>query len=216
MTPKYRGHGGPPRRGTRGGGPVRRTELLVFTEGLRTEVQYLNHWHRLYRERVIVTIAEEHGAPLTLVKLAIETREHERNEERRKRGKARDEYWCVFDRDEHPHFDEAVELAEREGIRLAVTNPCIELWFLWHFDDCTAHMERHDVQRRAQALLKCDKNLSKGALQLLGDEARYADASKRAQGMAAQHLRNGSPAGSNPSSSMAPLIDRIRSGIPDA
>jgi RloB-like protein len=212
---RHTSQGGPPRRG-RGGSSVRRKELLVFTEGLRTEVQYINFWHRLYREKIIVTISEKHGEPLTLVRLALAARDREQVEERRSGGKARDEYWCVFDRDVHPHFKEAVDLARKEGIKLAVSNPCIELWFLWHFDDCNTHIERHEAQRRAKDYLKCDKNLSDDALNQLGHDTRYADASTRARNMEVKHQGDGSPAGSNPSSTMAALIDRIRLRTPDA
>lgn len=42
--------------------------------------------------------------------------------------------WCVFDRDRHPSYREAFELASRNRrIRLCWSNPCIELWFLMHF-----------------------------------------------------------------------------------
>lgn len=214
MMAKRKSQGGPPRRRIRGGDHIRRKEFLVFTEGVRTEVQYINFWHKLHRDKIIVTFSEKHGEPLTLVKAAIAARNFERNEERHGRGKARDEFWCVFDRDVHPHFSEAVDLAHKEGIKLAVTNPCIELWFLWHFEDCNTHIERHAAQRRAEAHLKCKKNLSDAALSLLGDSERYADASTKARNVDVKHERDGSPAGSNPSSTMAALIDQIRPNGP--
>ena len=44
------------------------------------------------------------------------------------------EVWCVFDRDSHPSYQEAFEMASRnKRIRLCWSNPCIELWFLMHF-----------------------------------------------------------------------------------
>lgn len=44
------------------------------------------------------------------------------------------EVWCIFDRDRHPSYQEAFELASRNRrIRLCWSNPCIELWFLMHF-----------------------------------------------------------------------------------
>ena len=44
------------------------------------------------------------------------------------------EVWCVFDRDRHPSYQEAFELASRNRrIRLCWSNPCIEFWFLMHF-----------------------------------------------------------------------------------
>jgi hypothetical protein len=45
----------------------------------------------------------------------------------------------MFDRDEHPNFARAIDLADRHGIKLAMSNPCLELWFILHFEDQTAY-----------------------------------------------------------------------------
>jgi hypothetical protein len=49
-------------------------------------------------------------------------------------GENCDEKWCVVDADE---FDiaKAARLADELGVRLAVSNPCFELWLLLHFAD---------------------------------------------------------------------------------
>ncbi len=48
-----------------------------------------------------------------------------------------DEVWCVVDSDEFD-LEPAVALAAKLDIRLAVSNPCFELWLLLHHQDCTA------------------------------------------------------------------------------
>jgi hypothetical protein len=47
-----------------------------------------------------------------------------------------DQVWCVFDRDSFPvlAFNEAISLAQREGIKVAYSNEAFELWYLLHFD----------------------------------------------------------------------------------
>jgi len=147
---------------------------------------------------------------MTLVKAAIKAIEVERREERRNRGRAHDEYWCVFDRDEHPQFDEAVKLARDHGISIAMSNPCLELWFVWHFADQTAYVERDDSQRRAKELLGCDKSLTEDALAKLTESKRYEAAKQRARRMEARHEGDGSSPAANPSSSMHLLIDSVR------
>jgi hypothetical protein len=114
----------------RGGEPRRRVSrvagrrsLLVFTEGCKTEPIYLTHWYRAYRERVIVAIDGFHGTPLQLVERAAERRTADLREARRGRGDAYSDYWCVFDIDEHPHVERALELAGESGINVAVSNP---------------------------------------------------------------------------------------------
>ncbi len=135
-------------------------ELLAFVEGLRTEELYLTYWHRRYRDRVNVTIDEFRGGPLQLVRHAVDAKKQEAQDEKRGRGRAHDEIWCVFDVDEHPNMPEAAQLARQHGINLAVSNPCLELWFILHFENCSTYIDRKDAQRRSRDLLNCDKVLT--------------------------------------------------------
>jgi hypothetical protein len=186
-----------------------RRELLVFTEGERTEDGYLVHWRRTYRDRVLVTIDGFHGTPLSLVDRAAEAKRREARDEKKGRGRAHDEVWCVFDNDEHPNIAEALDKAAANGIGIVLSNPCIELWFVLHFANQTAHIERGDAQRLSRQLLGCDKVLTGPALAALSD--RHDDAKQRAQQLDAKHIGDGSPPRSNPSSNMWELIERIRS-----
>jgi hypothetical protein len=203
-----RGRPGPPRRNVTDN--AQRPSLLVFAEGEATERQYVNHWYRQFRHRVTVEFAEEHGTPMTLVQLAVSTKMQEERDERRGRGRGHSQIWCVFDRDEHPYLPEAFALAGAHGIHTAYSNPCLELWFLWHFQDQTSHIERHDAQRVCRTHLKCDKNLTNPALQALAEPSRYAQAKRRAHSLDTKHLGDGSPANSNPSSTVWRLIDTIQ------
>ena len=42
--------------------------------------------------------------------------------------------WIVFDRDLVPNFDKIIKDAESNGIHVAWSNPCIEIWFLAYFN----------------------------------------------------------------------------------
>jgi len=70
----------------------------------------------------------------------------------------------VFDVGEHPKLPEALDLARRHEIAVAISNPCIELWFLLHFERQMAFIGRWDAQRRAEATLGCSKVLTDCAL----------------------------------------------------
>ncbi len=180
--------------------------LLVFTEGEATESEYLTHYKRLHRRTTTVEIDPFHGTPLALVKRAAETKR--RNEKRAKRqGRAHDEVWCVFDVDEHVNLSEAIVQARDNGIKVAISNPCIELWFLIHFENQMAHIERHDVQRRSKEKLRCEKRLDKEALALL--EENFGDAKLRARRLDEKHEGDGSPEHENPSSNVWKIIDSI-------
>jgi hypothetical protein len=188
---------------------AKRTSLLVFTEGSKTEPLYLTHWHRLYRERVIIQIAKHQGtSPFELVERAAEQRSMDLREERRGRGDAYNQYWCVFDVDEHPKIPDALKLAEANAINLAISGPCIELWFLIHFDPHTSYIERSEAKRRAYAKLGCGKTLSLPALAELVD--LYPTARSHAQSLETKHSGDASPQPWNPSSGLWRLIDVIR------
>lgn len=202
MSPR---RGGEPRRSV-SRAAVRRS-LLVFTEGRRTEPIYLTYWYRAFRERVIVRIDDFHGTPMQLVERAAQRRTVDLREARRGRGDAHSEYWCVFDIDEHPYVKRAVKLAAESGINVAISNPCIELWFLLHFQDQRAVIDRGVAQRRARDLLGFDKAPTFAGLAKL--HGHYGEARGRAQHLDKKHELDGSPPGSNPSSRVWCLIDKI-------
>jgi hypothetical protein len=184
-----------------------RPEVLAFVEGEVTEEQYLIHFGRLHRAKMTFRVADFHGVPFSLVTRAVETKKTEEREARRGRGRARDEYWCVFDVDVHEKLTEAIDLAARNGIQLAISNPCIELWFLIHFEDQFAFIERHDAQRAAKAHTRCDKTLTREALKAL--EERFPAAKDRARTLESKHAGDGTPAPGNPSSDVWRIIDSI-------
>ena len=187
--------------------PRRRPHLLVFTEGRRTEPGYLESWHRIYRDRVQVTIDEFHGTPQSLVDRAVDAQREDRRNARRGQGSAYDEVWCVFDRDDHPHLNDALGKAANSGIEVALSTPCIELWFLLHFQDQTAQIHRGGAQSLSRGHLNCEKNPSPAAFEMM--ETAFKDAKRRARELDAKHDGDGSEPHANPSSSVWRLIDRM-------
>ncbi len=181
--------------------------LYIFTEGQGTEKDYINHWFRKYRSHIRIVIDKFHGSPLRLVEEAIKQRKQDVRDEKQSRGRAADEYWAVFDCDEHQDFDEAIKEAAANNIRIAVSNPCIELWFILHFRDQTAWLHRRDAQKESEQRLKCTKRLTRQALEAL-DEG-FDDAKGRALHLDKWHEGNDSPLRSNPSSSVWELVERI-------
>jgi hypothetical protein len=91
-----------------------RIQLRVFAEGKKTESLYLNNWHRLYREKVIISVApHECTTPFELTEVAGSQRRNDLRQAKRGRGTAFDEYWCMFDVDEHPKIPDALQLVSR-------------------------------------------------------------------------------------------------------
>lgn len=208
MPRSTRGRGsGPPRR--RVPAEPRKRSLLVFTEGEKTERGYLRHLYRASRSLVTIEF-RDHGQPARIVDAAIAALQDERRAARRAAGRPHDEVWCVFDDDDRPGIRDLRVRAERAGIHVAVSSPCIELWFLLHWVDQTAHIDNRTVQRRSRDRLRCDKVLSTAALEIL--DTGYPDALKRATELDAMHARNQSHPGTNPSTGIYRLTESIRRG----
>ena len=148
---------------------------------------------------------------MTLVKLAVETRITSAKDERRGRGAAPNGIWCVFDRDEHPQIEEAKALAAENGVLIAFSNPCFELWLLLHYQSQTSWLERGAAQSlfKAAASLRKDKQLPPEITDYLMQH--HDEAAAIARQLDSMHSGNGSPEGENPSSSVWRLVDAIRS-----
>ena len=102
------------------------------------------------------------GAPMTVVGRPVDQKRSEAKEARR--GRASDEYWCVIDVDQHANLGPAVEKAITNGISVAASNPCVELWFILHYQHQAAEIDRKRAQAISKELLKCDKVLDERAL----------------------------------------------------
>lgn len=178
-----------------------------------TEEAYLLLWKRRLRERALVDIPDFHGPPMSLVREAAAIKQAEEKEDRRGRGRMHDEYWCVFDVNSHPYLPEAITLAETNGVKTAISNPCIELWFLLHFCDQTAYIERREAARLAKEELGAGKRLTPDALDVLGEN--FDTARERAKRLEAKHRGDGTPAPANPSSGIWSLVDAMARGRQD-
>lgn len=182
--------------------------IVIVTEGESTEPAYLRTFGRVCGEPSAVRpkIIPAAGDPRAVVERAIV-------ELRKLRGDklaSRDSVWAMFDRDEHPRFAEAKILARDNGISMAISNPCFELWGIFHYRDYDAPLDRHESQRQLARL--CSTYVSdRGKLfddpEIIRDN--YADARQRAETSLTRRLEEGTPEG-NPSTTVHRLTERIR------
>ena len=123
--------------------------ILIVCEGLNTEPQYFKQYINYCRNPLVqIKIAPERGVPLTLVKIAKEYKRSSVQSARRERDDnlVYDAVWCVFDVDDHPNLANAKVMARDNGIELAISNPCFELWLLLHLRECPGAKHRHEIQ----------------------------------------------------------------------
>lgn len=176
----------------------------------KTEVVYFQHLARNHRAVSLEVDEAACGfAPLQMVRRASARKRADARLARRGRGSAPDNYWCVFDVDEHPYLPDALELAASEGINVALTNPCFELWFILHFENQTAYIGTAEAAKRSKTLLGCGKPPTSTALS--GLDENLAEAVERARRLDEKHVGDGSPEGANPSSGVWRLVDEVTS-----
>jgi hypothetical protein len=89
-----------------------------------------------------------------------------------------DEVWCVVDSDEYD-LEPAAALASRLNVRLAVSNPCFELWLLLHYQDCSAPL--CDARAALRHLVRHVPDYQKNGLRFADFESGVLDAIRRAE-----------------------------------
>ena len=143
-----------PARGAPTRGP--RNRILVVCEGAITEKQYIEGFARFHREAVVrVDLAPGAGVPLSVVRRAKEFQQAAEAQSSREGDSflRYDAVWCVFDVDEHPQIPEALVLVRQNGLRVAMSHPCFELWLVLHHRDSPGMIHRHDVQAMVKSFV---------------------------------------------------------------
>jgi hypothetical protein len=125
--------------------------ILIVSEGEKTEPLYFNEirqYYRLHTANIRILPSDYGTAPQQVVNFAkdecLKTKQWEK-------------VFCVFDRDDHPSFYNAIksvkalnkkhknELKKPIEFKAIRSIPCFELWFLLHFIQITHEIHRDDV-----------------------------------------------------------------------
>ena len=190
-------------------GPRRQPKqrFLIVCEGTVTEPCYFRDVRHVERSLIELQI-EPRATPKTIVERAVELKKQANRDAKRRADDnlKYDEVWCVFDVDDHRLIVEAKEQAKANGVEVAISNPCFELWALLHFQDQRADIERGKVQHLcATCMPGYEKKLDYEALR-----PKYSDALKRAEVLEKWHDSRGT-VGANPSTLVHRLVQRIMS-----
>ena len=103
--------------------------MLILCEGSKTEPSYFRSLVNRYRlSTTNVLVAASGSDPSSLVNKAKSLRDEEK-----RRGDRYDAVYCVFDHDQHTHFNTASNEAHSAKLKLARSWPCFEFWLLLHF-----------------------------------------------------------------------------------
>ncbi len=116
--------------------------ILIVCEGENTEPSYFEQFR----------LTSAHIKPVgtgyntsSLVNRAIQLAQE----------KVYNQVWCVFDRDQHNHFNQAIQLAEKNNFDVAYSNQAFEYWLILHFEDHQGgSMDRKDYDAKLNQYLK--------------------------------------------------------------
>jgi len=171
-------------------------KILVVCEGAETEPNYFKAF-----PVSSLTVKGEGKNTVSLVKECIRLK---------KKGRY-DHVWAVFDRDEFSRedFNEAIRLANDNGISVAYSNTCFELWYALHFDFITTGLHRDDFPSRLTRKL--------GRHYLKNDRAIYSSL-EHLQSTAIKNSKNllatyspPDPASDDPSTTVHLLVELLNS-----
>lgn len=119
-----------------------RVYFLIVCEGQKTEPHYFSSFNNSLPPYTLDIETQGEGCdPLGVVNAAIELKKSS--------PKPLNSVWAVFDKDDFPasRFHQAIEKAERNGIKCAWSNEAFELWYVLHFLYRNTPMSRSEYQK---------------------------------------------------------------------
>lgn len=174
----------------------------MVTEGEKTEVQYIQGLVQfLKKSGVAVRTPTTKGVgrdPVRVLDTAVKLA-----------GEANgidpfDSVWIVVDVDEHARLKECLRYAATASIEAVISNPCFEIWLLWHLEDMGGHRDATWLARRLARLGHGGKCIDTSF-----PFANYVDASERACKAGCETGQ----IGSNPSTAMHHLVAALNAPL---
>ncbi len=138
-----------------------KSKVLIATEGKnKTEKTYFSNFEDSKKSYNVTYARGNNTDPLKLVKMLIKE-----IDELKLDLQDDDVAYCIFDTDVDPNknsiIEEAIQLAKKNNINIITSSPCIELWFLLHYDYTTANMDNEEVIKRLKKFYpKYEKNIN--------------------------------------------------------
>lgn len=187
---------------------------IIVTDTTGTEKIYLNGLRDSigdkYKDRLIIKVKESNDQNMVKEALKIANMHPQYAQP-----------WIVFDKDKNKDFDKIIHNAEEAGIKVAWSNPCIEIWFHAYFGtmpncndstDCVRKFKREFLNRIGHEYSKTDKNLY-SKMFANGDETTAIEISKQKMREHLDRRCDAPPSEMTPCSNMHALIEEVRNKI---
>ncbi len=186
-----------------------RRYFLIVSEGAKTEPIYFQYFKDRLPRHMMETIEIEPGGRETI--RVVELAMRKRVERRKTQKPPYDEIWAVFDKDDFPDadFNDAISMAQNNGIEHAASNQAFELWYVLHYQFLDVAIRREQYFDRLSAILgfPYQKNTSAVVTHLF-EHGNFRQAIQWEKMLEQLHAGN-TPADSCPSTRVYVLVERL-------
>lgn len=190
-----------------------KSKILIACEGNnKTEKNYFNNFENRQKNYNITYTKGNDTDPLKLVQMLIrEIKELEID------LTAGDSAYLIFDTDmdlnKNKIINDAIKMAKENNVKVITSTPCVELWFLLHYEYTTANMSNDDVIKRLKKHYpKYEKNID-----IYSDiNQNVYEAIHRAEKLEKYQLDNGRKIGTveaNPNTEMYKIVKELENNI---
>lgn len=190
-----------------------KSKILIACEGNnKTEKNYFNNFENRQKNYNITYTKGNDTDPLKLVQMLIrEIKELEID------LTAGDSAYLIFDTDmdlnKNKIINDAIKMAKENNVKVITSTPCVELWFLLHYEYTTANMSNDDVIKRLKKHYpKYEKNID-----IYSDiNQNVYEAIHRTEKLEKYQLDNGRKIGTveaNPNTEMYKIVKKLENNI---
>lgn len=175
-------------------------KVLIVCEGEKTEPNYFNELIQFYELNTAnVEIDGTCGSsPISVLERALDLKRLEET-----KGDPFDKIYCVFDKDSHSTYDEALrqisEYPQKGLIHATISVPCFEYWLLLHFRyttkpyaACGSSSIANEVLKELKCVMPEYKKGSHNIYIFLADQVEFAkeNAARAVEQAKANHTDN--------------------------
>lgn len=186
-------------------------QIIIVCEGKKTERGYFEEIRKSLRLPTlrIHVVHPDATDPRSIVRAAIDYRQERKSE---RSWTAGDRAWAVFDGDEHrlenpANWNDAIQIAASKDIKLAVSNPSFELWYLLHYREHVGPLTRQDALRLLREHIENYQKADR--LWPVPLQPLTAEAISRAKRIAERATADGLPPHTNPCTGVCDLVESL-------
>ena len=196
------------RQRNRNGRRSKRVILVAYEGKNKTERNYFDSFKGIDKNYTIKVVPGNETDPVNLVKQTID-----KAKELRLVLEDDDRAFCIFDTDVNPskntQIKEAIKLAQNNSVVVITSSPCIETWFLLHYEYTTANMNSDAVIKRLKEHFpKYTKNCN--MYPIIVDKTKEAyDNAKKLEKYQKENNRDIQSVEANPHSDVYQIIDEL-------